>query len=486
MTSSTNTPNNQSISNFREGGRRSVLIAFCLGVAIITIAIILGRSFVFPIFFLSLSIIITLLWRKADRPWVSLVSMSAASPLSIGRQQFNCNLVFALWSLFFTPRYLFRLPKWIYLPSCLAILGAITSMGNWMSDDLIGNMLTQGAFLYNFFIGPFLLLPVIYLRMKESRNHEANLQGLLFFLIIPSTLILISAKLFGTVANWWKASQHVLSLSEGFLMYKLGNAYINFLRTEVGFILAALICASTAIAISQVKGQYRWLAGGCLVMNVFLLLSTASFGSGIACFLGLVVIFQSQIHKIGFGKVFTSMIIILMTMVLSYALAPSSTKTYLEKRFEHRVTNTDTDRFVLWQGGVVAFLEHPEGVGLTLKGAGDRFIHNDYIVYAVSYGFFGGLGYAILIVGLLLSFLKVRKKLSKDPAALAVYLAGIGVLVALAANSITDHSNENRWYFNVIWSIIWYCYFCSFPEEKKKSAPVPLSERGSLESPRSN
>ena len=107
------------------------------------------------------------------------------------------------------------------------------------------------------FLAPFLLLPVVYLRMRESRDHAANLQGLLFCLIVPSTLILISAKLFGTVANAWEASLHVGSLPEGFLQYKLGKVIVNFLRTEVGFILAALICASTAVTVSQVKGLYQ-------------------------------------------------------------------------------------------------------------------------------------------------------------------------------------------------------------------------------------
>lgn len=120
---------------------------------------------------------------------------------------------------------------------------------------------------------------------------------------------------------------------------------------------------------------------------------------------------------------------------------------------------------MLWQRGLEAFLEHPEGVGLTLS-AGNTYVHNDYITYALSYGLFGGVGYVLLVAGLLTSFLRMRKKISKDPSSFAVYLAGLGVLVALSANGITDHSNENRWYFNVIWSLIWYSYFCSYPARK--------------------
>ena len=486
MKNNSNTVHKKSVPNFRTNERKTTIIAFFLGVIIIAAAVILGNSFLFFVFFLVLSFVITMLWRKAPRPWISLVSISAATPIAIARHKFNCNLIFALWSVLFNSRNLFRLPKWIYIPSLLVILGVVTSSINWMSNGAINGMMRQGTFAFNIFLGPFLLLPAVYLRMRESQDSTANLQGLLFFLIIPSTVLMISAKLFGNVANLWEASQHASSLSQGYLLYKLGNVYVEFVRTEIGFILAALICASTAIAISHVQSLYRWLAIGCLALNLFMLLFTGSIGSSAACFLGLSAIFFTQIGKVSINKMLTSVVIICITLILSYIFAPQSTKEYLGKRIEHRVTNVDADRFILWRLGMDTFLEHPEGVGFTLKGAGGQFIHNDYIVYAVSYGLSGGLGYAILIVGLLISFKRARKKISKDPAALAVYLAGMGVLVALAFNSITDHSNSNRWYFNVIWSIIWYCYFCSFPEEKKKSAPVPISERGSIESTRSN
>ena len=58
-----------------------------------------------------------------------------------------------------------------------------------------------------------------------------------------------------------------------------------------------------------------------------------------------------------------------------------------------------------------------------------------------------------LVVGLLISFFRVRKSTIDDPSALAIYLAGLGVIVAIAVNSMTDHMNANRWYFNVIWSL---------------------------------
>jgi O-antigen ligase len=456
-------------------------------------AIFIGRSYAFYVSFLAFSIFITLLWTKAPRPWILLVSISAATPIAISRQQFACNLIFALWFVVFNTRYLFRLPKWIYVPTALAVIGIFTSSINWMSGDVLREIMRQGAFAYNFFLAPFLLLPVVYSRMRESRNHAANLKGLLFCLIVPSTLILISAKLFGTLANAWEASLHGEGLSEGFLLYQLGKVIVDFSRTGVGFILAALICASTAVIVSQVKGLYRLLAGACLTSNIFLLLATGSFGSIFACLCGLAAIFYTQFRRVNLARVLLSVIIIACLLVLTYSLSPPSTKEYLEKRYEHRVVKADTDRLVLWARAMDYFLEHPEGVGLTFT-VGDEVKsnpHNDYIAFAVSYGVIGGLAYPFLVVGLLISLFQVRKNAIANPYMLAIYLASLGVTVAFAVNSMTDDIGVNRWYFNAIWSLIWYSYFCSraaqtatVPKERRRETGISIttvSKEGSLQ-----
>jgi uncharacterized RDD family membrane protein YckC len=338
-----------------------------------------------------------------------------------------------------------------------------------MGDNVIGSLMRQGSYALNFLLAPFILLPLIYVRMKDSRDHAANLQGLLYCLIVPSTVILLSAKLFGTVYNSWEASQHFQSLAEGFLQYKLGKVVVSFVRTEVGFILAALICASTAITVSQVKSCYKLLAGACLASNMFLLLSTGSFGSGFACLCGLGIIFYSQFRLVSMTKVFMSVAVICSILLLAYSFSPPNIKNYLGKRFEHRVVNKDTDRLTLWAGAWHYFMDHPMGVGFTLA-AGDgakAYIHNDYLAYMVSYSVMGGVAYTSLVVGLMISFIRRRKGIIDDPAALAVYLAGLGVIVAVAVNSITDNMLSSRWNFTLIWSLVWYSYFCSCAAQRE-------------------
>jgi len=451
--------------DFQEVRGKWSLIAFLLGMAVIAAAIVLGRCYPLYIAVVLFSALMTLLWQKAPRPWISLVSILAATPIALLRQQFSCNVLCGFWFTLINLRYLARLPRWIYPLTGLALLGLVTSSINWLDDNAIGSAMRQGALLLNFVLAPFLLLPMIYFRLEQSCDSRANLQGLLFCLIVPSTLILVAAKLFGTVTNAWEASMHIQSIAEGFLRYRLGRVVVNFLRTEVGFILAALICASAAVAVSQVGTRYRLLAGACLASNAFLLLVTASFGSGLASFCGLAAIFHTQFRTVRGIKVLASFAALSCLLVLTYALSPPSMKGYLEKRYEHHVTNADTDRLALWGRGVDSFLEHPEGVGWTLSvGEGEKtYMHNDYLVYAVSYGITGGLAYLSLVFGLLISFFQVRQRAVADPCALAVQLAGLGVIVAVAVNSMTDHMTENRWYFTLIWSLVWYSYFCSRP-----------------------
>lgn len=437
--------------------------AIVLGMTLVSFPIILGRSHFFVAYFLIVSIFMTLLWRKAYQPWSYLTSISAAVPIPISRYNVACNLIFGLWYIILHPKDLISLPKWMYVPPILLVLGIITSSINWISIDPARSVMRQVTFGYNLFIGPFLLLPAVYLKMQEIHDPTANLRGLLFCLIVPSSLILIAAKMFGTIVNEWEASRHVQMLAQGFYLYRLGGVSVNFLRTEVGFILAALICSSSAVAFSPVEGKCRLIAGVCLLSNLFLLLMTGSFGSIVSCLCGLAVIFFNQLRSIGSAKVVISLVLIALLMVISYSLSPPSTKEYLEKRFEHRVTDADTDRVFLWMRAMENLAKNPQGVGWTMS-VGDvvkSFIHNDYLTYAVSYGVIGGLAYPFLVAGLLISFSLTPKTSLEDPSVLAVYLCGLGVLVAVAVNGITDHSNENRWYFNVIWSLVWYGYFGS-------------------------
>jgi len=457
----------ETTSEFPEAKDKTSVFAFIMGMAIILAAIVLGKSYTFFLAFLIISAFFTFLWRNTPRPWILLVSTVASTPLTISRYQFTCSVIFAVWFTIFRPGYLSKLPKWLYTVFCLALAGLVVSSIEWINVDVLRSIGRQSVFFLNLTLGPFILLPIIYCRMAKSADTAADLWGLLFCLIVPSTLLLLAAKLFGTVTNAWEASRHFASGPEGFYMYQLGRIYVNFLRTEVGFILASLVCAATAITVSPVKTRYRLLAGVCLCSNAYLLLVTASFGSIFACFCGLGAIFFTQFRFVNVTKVIMSATAVCCLLLLTYVMSPPSIKEYLAERYAHRVTHADTDRLTLWARAVDYYLAHPLGVGFTLAVSGKErsFTHNDYLAFTISYSILGGLAYASFVLGLLFSFLRKRKNTMNDPSLLAVYLAGLGVIIAVALNSITDHMTENRWYYTFIWSVVWYSYFCSAKRE---------------------
>jgi len=441
---------------YKEQGR-TFLTALLLGIAILTAAIVLGHKYVaIPI--LVIAPFITFIWRKSHYPWILMVSMLASSPVYITKQAIQPNLIFAFWLLILQPRLLFRLPIWIYVLTCLVLFGFFTSAINWISDNFVRSLAQQLAYAYSYLLGPFLLLPVIFSRMEMSRDNSENLRGLLYALIVPSTLMLFLAKKIGT--PYVQKGVFI----EGFFSYKLGAVSVSFLRTQVGFIFATLICATTAIVVSKVKLQYRLLSAACLILNFILLLSTGSVGSMTSCFCGLAAMFCVQMRMLSISRVLLSVAVIICMLFLTWELTPDSVKKYLEHHFEERANQGEKqDRFMLWGRALDQIVSHPEGVGWTLLvGEGKKsYTHNQYLGYSVSYGVIGGIAYVSLTMGLMIYFFTFRRREVEDHSSYAIILVGLGVCVALAVNSMTDTISPNKWYFTTIWSLIWYCYFSS-------------------------
>ncbi|HYA14505.1 MAG TPA: hypothetical protein VEF33_09225, partial [Syntrophales bacterium] len=127
---------------FPEVQGRTSVFAFFLGMAIILASIALGKSYTFAFAFLIISVFFTFRWRMAPRPWIFLVSTVASTPITTSfRYQVTCIVVFAVWFTIFDPRYLFKLPKWIYLVFFLALYAFVFSSVNWIGVDFPINIL---------------------------------------------------------------------------------------------------------------------------------------------------------------------------------------------------------------------------------------------------------------------------------------------------------------------------------------------------------
>jgi hypothetical protein len=432
-----------------------------IGIVIICASLVLGSTYAVSAFVLFIGLFVTAIFRKHPLPWISLVSILAANPINWSAA-FPCNLILVFCLVLYNPKYLFVLPRWLYMAAVLALAGFVISSGNWMTDLL--SILQQTNLFINYLMMPIILLPIVYFRMADVKDNQVKLKGLLFYLILPTTLILLVSYLVGKpIANY---KSEVMYHAMDIRVYKIFNTEVNFTRTHAGFIFASLICASTAITIMRVKIFYRLLAALCLSINILMLLTVGSVGSSISSLCGIVAIFFCASLRIKILRSAISVVVVVCMMILVWTFAPPKVKDYVELRYKERFVTKGInaeDRTKLWKRAFDYSMDHPEGVGWSLSygnGSKKRNAHNDYLLYAINYSVIAGVLYAYLVVRLLFYFFRKAVTVSNDPSALAITLAGLGVLVILLINSMSDHLTANKLYFNIIWSIIWYAYFC--------------------------
>lgn len=440
-----------------------------LGIAIICASLVVGNSYAVSATVLFISLFAAALFRKHPLSWIFLVSILAANPINWAAA-FPCNLIAVSCLILYRPSLLFLLPRWLYLPAVLGLVGFAISGGNWMSGAL--SILQQTNYMINYLLVPILLLPAIYHHMAEEVDSNVKLKGLLLYLIIPTTFLLLVAYIFGTPIKNIKTDEiyHAMDIR----LYKFMNTQVNFTRTHSGFIFGSLICASTSIVIMPVKAIYRLAASLCITVNALLLLTVGSVGSSISSMCGIVAIFACASLRINILKSIVSVIAVVCILFLVWNFAPVKVKDYItlryEERFVSRGINAD-DRTILWKRAVDYSMEHPEGVGWSISyGDGSRKMnaHNDYLLYAINYGVVAGFAYALLVLALLLNFLRKAKTIPQDFSLLTVNLAGLGVVIVLLINSMSDHLTANKWYFNILWSIIWFAYFCGRSESLER------------------
>ncbi len=409
---------------------------------------------------------VTIFWGQYQRSWIMLASIMTAAPLN-WPCAFPCNQIFALWLLLFNMNCIHALPKWLLVTALSGVVAFLCSSAGWTSGISASDIVKQSANMVMFLMGPIILIPTIYFRKATESDNLSKLKGLLYYLIIPSTLILIAAYCFGTLIRSTEAEETHLEVDMA-MRYELGRSMIDFVRTHVGFILASLICASTPMIILKIKMTYRVLAAICLAINVFLLFFTGSVGSTSACLCSLVCIFFIAARGMSLTRTLISIVAVASVLILVWSLSPAGVKDYVSDRYHERFANKETkginavDRFMLWQHAADYILEHPLGVGWS-EEYGDKvkmYAHNDYLTYCIGFGVLGGATYAYVVLRLLIYFFRKASSICKDSYALSITLSGLGVLIVVSINSMTDHLSTNPWYFNTLWSIIWYAYFC--------------------------
>jgi len=454
-------------------GGKQIYFAFCLGMVFDLASIYFGNPYLVSLLAVLLAALMTFKWLNKPMPWIVLVSVIAANPVNINAS-ISLNLIFAFFLILLNTQYLNKLPSWLYIVLVFAFVSILGSVINWRVN---GGYFTQFAAILNYIVGPFFLIPLIYFRLQKVRNAKLLLTGFVISLIVPSVILMYLARLFGSpvVDSRTSAFDYLVNIS----VYYLGNVEFQLTRTHAGILLASLICASFAVIVSSVSKTIRLLCVGCLIIAIFLLLVTGSVGSTLAALCGIILLLITAQRYNSLKRYIVILPIIIGFAFVGWNQVPQGIKTYADSRYEERFSGSAieaSDRTIRWQESLEYMIQNPEGRGWDLYvSTTGSYPHNEYLAYAIAFGFLCGLLYIFVPAKILFSMLAPKVRI-KSPAQITILLAGVGVVTVLLFISFSDHLTANRWYFNVVWSIVWYSYFASMAVINPKSDETALQE----------
>ncbi|WP_242392045.1 O-antigen ligase family protein [Anaeromyxobacter oryzisoli] len=408
-------------------------------------------------------------WRNRRLAWIALASALAANPVNLSAS-IACNLLVAAAVFLLDMPQLLRLPRWNLAAIVLALLAVVFSVFSWELAPGLDAVFTQVAAIANYVLGPLLLLPVLYSRIASEEDGAYRIRGLLLWLLLPSIVLVVLARVVGNPVADPVALEVEYRIS---WVYRLWNVEVTLTRTQVGIILAVILCAAIAVIVLAGRGWVRWGAMGIASAAGAMILVTGSVGSAIAAFLGLLAIVVVARRKVGIGEYVTTGLLIGAVVAAGWRLVPNTLTEYLGSRYEERFGESAgigaSDRTERWSLAASYALANPTGVGWSLyvEPIG-TYPHNDFLAYSIGYGLLAGAVYLFVVCRLWWRFAWGPRK-AWDRSRFALGLAGLGAVSVLLVNSMSDHLTANRWYFNVVWSVIWYCYFASQPRAPESS-----------------
>lgn len=478
--------------------RSSVMVPCSLGWAFNLLTIAIGEPYLMAIVGLVVALAATLAWSSRPLAWVMFVVVIAANPAN-PTTPIALNLLCAAVFLVLKKRGgLQGLPRltqvalfFVLLSMVVSVLASLSAeltipsihtadisrprpwMATWTGGATIEAVVANVVSVVNFLLGPFLFIPLIFSRIRHDHEPALLLKGLVFGLIMPTLLMFMLARVFGQpILDATSLSENLLNV----LGFHLGRVDIQMIRTQVGIILAALICASFAVSISRVERGLRMLATGCLLVAAYLLLVTGSVGSTLAGLAGILLILFLGRRQFSIKRYLVLVIVGVGLVVTTWAVLPQGLQRYAMSRYELRISDKGSatdDRASRWKKSFDYLLENPSGVGWSIYIEPIRtYPHNDYLTYAIAFGLICGLVYLLFPAGMLFSFLSFNPR-SLDPSRFALTLVGAGVTTVMLINSMSDHMTANRWYFNVVWSLIWYAFFASRAGLGPSGAKIP-------------
>ena len=437
---------------------QSLRAPIAIGLALNLSAIEVGNPYIMALVGLVIALVALIFWSDAHFLLIVLISVVAANPVN----QFDfvgLNLVFIIVFLYPTVRQFGKLPLWLLIVDLFAIGSVLLSTSTWVLQASTKQAAVQLVAIINYVLGPFLLIPLMFSHLQKERSSLLLLKGLLFGLLLPTVLTLLLVR--GIGHGDFEGARDQFGYAVNISYYTLGNIEFSMIRTQVGIVLACLITGSFAVLVVARSRVIRLSSGTCLVGSVYLLMTTGSVGSALAACCGVVGMLIVG-RRYFLVRHYLIVGILAAVLTVSWFSLPPGLREYTVSRYDQRFSGGEmdaSDRLFLWSYAFNFLLENPSGIGWVPSVKPISYNpHNDYLSYGISFGVICGAMYLIVPTLLLISMWKFKVPKS-DWSAIAIVLAGIGLTTAFAVNSFSDHLTANKWYFNVVWSMIWYSYF---------------------------
>jgi len=246
--------------------------------------------------------------------------------------------------------------------------------------------------------------------------------------------------------------------------YTLGKATVIFWRTQISIPMAATAAACLAIALI---GNYLYSAIPLFCLIFLIMLRLGSVGSILALAASgiLTILFWllgAVKRKLRNRKRILAFLVIAAAALILVQIRFREEAGYFIARLEVKYDGfrqyglEGIDRYPYWATAVRQIKENPLGEGWSTATRDENWTypHNDYLVYAISYGIIGGVTYFALVVWLLITGIKkTMASLASDwEIANGLILVGVGSVIFL--NSFIDHLVANRWGYSIVWALI--------------------------------
>ncbi|MBN2411882.1 O-antigen ligase family protein [candidate division KSB1 bacterium] len=356
-----------------------------------------------------------------------LYIFAAAVPFYIFIPELSIGILLLTWlaRILITKRLRFRKIglEWAFLAFVLAEFISLPFSTNLMQ-----------SFIY---LKRLLLFPIVYF-LATGIDEESDLKKMVYIFIIASGVYSFT----------------------GIISYIINPAvrvsHIHNAMTAGGITMLSAL-AGFAVGFKTINKRWKVLFLFIAILNSVCLILTATRGSWVGFFIGLMVIFFYVNKKL--------LLFIPVFLLVFYLLLPANFKYRVENIFNPKY-ESNALRLHWWKVGVKIFTDHPL-VGIGDVGAGDVYrkykdpdekvighFHNNFVHIAVTLGSVGFLAFLFMTISIFVQLIRQLKKLKSGWC-----LAALAMFAAFHVNGLFEWNFGDQEIITIIWFTIGLAMF---------------------------